>query len=388
MKGKAIIPLVLGLGVGLLAVKMLVDTLKKAKASNSDQRMVTVVRAKQDIGELEEITKDLVEQIEIADSKLIPVSERMATAEEVIGRVTAKSIPQQSPILKSMLAPEGTESGMAGRIEPGYRAVSVKIDEASAVAYQVKPGDWVDVIVVMDIQSNNRKSGGSKKQTIAEVILQKVQVGAIGQMTGGGMSGTPDAKVKPAKSATLIVKEEDVAKLHLAGTKGKITLAMRGADDSIATAPLIARESEVFSYKKDEEPEDAEEPQPKQPPMTKTDLFANMFKPAEQIPHGVTVYHGSPTGALKVEQFLFENNRSRNLLNISDGPGSRAASLFGGMNRTPQPNPGQQNPGQPNQPAGVDTPAVTTPDDATPPPPPADATDESGDPENATTNEG
>ena len=381
MKGKAIIPLVLGLGVGLFAVKMLMDTLKKAKASNTDQRMVTVVRAKQDIGELEEITKDFVEQIEIADSKLIPAGERMATAEEVIGRVTAKFIPQQSPILKSMLAPEGTESGMAGRIEPGFRAVSVKIDEASAVAYQIRAGVWVDVIVVMDVQSNNRKSGGSKKQTIAEVILQKVQVGAIGQMTGGGAGTTPDAKIKPAKSATLIVREEDVPKLHLAGVKGKITLAMRGADDSVATAPTIARESEVFSYKHDEEEEAPADPKP----ATKTNLFANMFKPAEpEPPHGVTVYHGSPTGAFKVEQFLFENNHSRNILNISDGPGSRAASLFGNVNRSKP-----QSPVQPNQPPSVDTPASKTSDDTTTPPAPKATEDEdAGDDEEVPVNEG
>lgn len=384
MKGKAIIPLVLGLGVGLLAVKMLVDTLKKAKASNTEQRMVTVVRAKQDIGEYQEITKDLVEQIEIADSKLISATERMATAEDVIGRVSSKSIPQQSPILKSMLAPEGTQSGMSGRIEPGFRAVSVKIDEASAVAYQVKPGDWVDVIVVMDIQANNRRSGGSKKQTIAEVILQRVQVGAIGQTTGGGPAGAPDAKVKPAKSATLIVREEDVAKLHLAGTKGKITLAMRGADDSVASTPIIARESEVFSYGRNQEEPEELPVAPKVEPAPKTDIFANMFKPAEpEQPVGVTIYHGSPTGTPKVEQFLFENNRTRNLLNVSDGPGSRAASLFGAVNRSRP-----QHPATPPHPGSVN---VTTPadqDDATSPPPPAAEDDHESDSENNPYNEG
>lgn len=381
MKGKAIIPLVLGLGVGLLAVKMLVDTLKKARATGGDQRTVTVVRAKQDIGELQQISKDLVEEIEVPDTRLIPASERMAKAEDVIGRVTGKAIPQQSPILKSMLAPEGTEPGMAGRIEAGYRAVSVKIDEASAVAYQVKPGDWVDVIVVMDVQSNNRRSGGSKKQTIAEVILQKVRVGAIGQMTGG-VSGTPDAKVKPAKSATLIVREEDVAKLHLAGTKGKITLAMRGADDSVASKPIIARESEVFSYGRNEEEE--ETPVAPKPQTTKSDLFANMFKPKEpEQPVGVTVYHGTPTGALKVEQFLFENNHSRNLLNISDGPGSRAASLFGGVNRS-RPHDASA---PPHSGGGRAPSSSTTPDDQATPPPSSEA-DDADDAKSHTVNEG
>ncbi len=316
MKSKAIIPLVLGLGVGLVAVKFLMDTVKKAQGSNTQQTQVTAVRAKMDIEAFQEITPDLVEQIETAASPLLPAGDRIAKLEDALGRVTSKAIPKQSPVLQSMLAPKGTPAGMFGRIPSGYRAVSVKIDEASAVAYQLKPGDWVDVVVVMDLDTGNR---GRKKQTIAEVILQHVQVGAVGQITGAA-SGSADSRVKPAKSVTLIVAEEDVPKLHLAGTRGKITLAMRGADDQVSDRPLVADSDQVFRFLN----EDPIEVPP--PATTITSLTTEPAQPIE-MPHGVTVFYGAPRG-LKVEQTTFSNKDSRMIVEQGEGRGSRTSALL------------------------------------------------------------
>lgn len=339
MKSKAIIPLVLGLGVGLVAVKFLMDTVKKAQGSNAQQTLVTAVRAKMDIEAFQEITPDLVELIETAASPLLPAGDRIAKLEDALGRVSSKAIPKQSPVLQSMLAPKGTPAGMFGRIPSGYRAVSVKIDEASAVAYQLKPGDWVDVVVVMDLDTGNR---GRKKQTIAEVILQHVQVGAVGQITGAA-TGSADSRVKPAKSVTLIVAEEDVPKLHLAGTRGKITLAMRGADDQVSDRPLVADSDQVFKFL-NEDP--IEEPQP-----TTIASFTSEPAPPIEMPHGVTVFYGAPRG-LKVEQTTFSHKDSRMILDQGEGRGSRTSAL---LNR-----PGRSS-GAPARPA-VPVPPLPTPE--------------------------
>ena len=56
MKSKAIIPLVLGLGMGLLAIKFGMDTLNKAKAAPVDLPTRPVVRATADIAESLAIT--------------------------------------------------------------------------------------------------------------------------------------------------------------------------------------------------------------------------------------------------------------------------------------------------------------------------------------------
>ncbi len=312
MKGRAIIPLVLGLCVGLVAVKYLVKTLQNAQGSSGESQTVSVVRATQDLDSYQEITAEFVELVETTDDTFAPSQERITSLEDVIGRVTAKAIPERAPILLSMLAPPNTPAGMVGRIPPGFRAVSVKIDEVTGVAYQLKPGSWVDVIVVMDIMTG---SGRNAKETIAEVILQHVQVAAIGRTASGPAAGR-GSKMKPAKSATLLVAEKDVPKLHLAGTRGKLTLAMRGEDKRTTEKPLTARESEVFSYGEKRGPIEnavASATSPRAQPM-----------PIVEPPFSVVVYRGSTEGnALLVEQTTFESAQSRTIIGIGGGPVSR-----------------------------------------------------------------
>ena len=328
MNRKAIIPLVVGLGIGLLAVKFGVDSIRKAQASSQTRQSVTVVRAKQDIAAHEEILKDMVETVETADSLFAPANERMDKIETAIGRVAAKPIPKSTPVLLSMLAPEGTRPGMVGRIPQGYRAVSVKIDEVSGVAYQMQPGDWVDVIVVMDIDSGTR----GKKETIAEVILQHVQVAAIGYGTNPDAEANP-SKMKPAKSATLLVPEEEVPKLHLAGTRGKITLAMRGEDDKTQNNPAVAYGSEIMTSMKNAATEPAppvavaERTSPPPPPVTR-----RTPPPPEPEPHAVMVFHGATmTGQPTiVEQITFENAQSSRIMAMAQGAPTRASATMTG----------------------------------------------------------
>lgn len=316
MNRRAIIPLLVGLGIGLLAVKFAVDTIRKAQASSVSNRTVTVVRAKLDIAAHEEIQKDMVETVETADSLFAPASERMDKVDTAIGRVSAKPIPKNAPVLLSMLAPEGTRPGMVGRIPPGYRAVSVKIDEVSGVAYQMQPGDWVDVIVVMDIDAGTK----GKKETIAEVILQHIQVAAIGYGTDPD-ADAKQSKMKPAKSATLLVPEEEVPKLHLAGTRGKITLAMRGEDDKAQNSPAVAHGREIMKGA-------TPEPEPAPPVLVAAPA-------AEPEPYVVMVFHGTTTNqAPTVERITFETTHSSKIVDVTDTAPKRA-TMSGGKGRSP-----------------------------------------------------
>lgn len=325
MNRRAIIPLVVGLGIGLLAVKFAINTIRKAQASSESNKTVTVVRAKLDISAHEEIQKDMVETVETADSLFAPANERMDKVDMAIGRVAAKPIPKNAPVLLSMLAPEGTRAGMVGRIPQGYRAVSVKIDEVSGVAYQMQPGDWVDVIVVMDIDAGTK----GKKETVAEVILQHIQVAAIGYGTNPEADAS-QSKMKPAKSATLLVPEEDVPKLHLAGTRGKITLAMRGEDDKSQNSPAVAYGSEIM--KGGGGPEPAAPVEAAKPASTPPTVTKRLPPPPEPEPHSVIVFHGATmTGqATTMEQITFENAQSSRIMSMAQGAPTRASAMMTG----------------------------------------------------------
>lgn len=325
MKQKAIVPLVLGLAIGLIAVKFGVDAIRRAQATGKAKQTVTVIQAKEDIDAHAEIRLGMVVALEIVETPLTPANERISDIQKLIGRVTLKAIPKNSPVLLSMLSPEGTQPGIIGRIPPGFRAVSVKIDEVTGVAYQLKPGVWVDVTVVMDVNTGER-GGRGRKETIAEVILQRVQVAAIGYGTSteseGGM-----AKVKPAKSATLFVAEEDVPRLHLAGTKGKITLALRGESDTSTDGTAIAYGREIGGRKT---PPSTGVPKP-----SEVLAYRPEPEPEPEPPHTVLVMHRSSiVGQDSVtEQVTFENGQSTKVVSISIGAPTRAVATMRDGNR-------------------------------------------------------
>ncbi len=309
MKVKAMIPLVLGLAVGIATVKLALNTIKKARANSQQAVPVMAVRPRADIGAYKIITKEMVELVQTTENLFAPAGDRVEDLETVLGRVTAKTIPQNTAVLRSMLAPEGTTPGMVGRIPSGFRAVSVRIDEVTGVAYQITPGDWVDVIVVMDISNSVR--GG--RDTIAEVILQHVQVAAIGYSTDVGVRPGP-GKIKPAKSATLLVLEADVPKLHLAATHGKITLAMRGDEDGTSDNPPFANMGDLIAALRSNETQ----PRPEQ-----------LIEPEVELPYRVIVYHGvaGEQAAKRVERITFEHERSSKIVDVKFGPPTRAAAM-------------------------------------------------------------
>jgi len=225
MKSKALIPLVIGIGVGVFAIKYTMDAVRKAQGATSSSELITVVMAQKDIPATETITPDMIVAVKTPMTPMLP-RDAFTDVAELEGRVALKSIPRGSPVLPSMIAPKGTPPGLTVRVKEGFRAVAVKIDESSGVGYLVHPGDWVDVLAVME----TRKFG--KVNTESKLILERVQVAAVGQALN---EGPEEGANRNVQSVTLIVRVDDVPKLHLAQTRGRITLAMRGAEDMSMT---------------------------------------------------------------------------------------------------------------------------------------------------------
>lgn len=354
MKGKAIIPLVLGLGVGLVAVKLGVDTIKKSQASTANRTTVTALRATVDIDARVEITAEMIEEIKTEVNAFLPTDELFETSKEVVGRVTARVISQGSPVLKSALTPPGTEVGVEGAIEPGYLAYSVEIkDEASSVAYQIKRGTWVDVIVVMKIQGERRK-----QETISEVLLQHVQVLAVGR-TASGAQPESNTKAKAAKSVTLHVPENDVPKLHWAAMEGEIALAMRGDNEPIATTRPPTRLDDLFQKNQPQDPaprssEPGNAPQPslwqnawksfaQKGAMETTSSVEIQPEPEPDPQWEVVVFRNSTKakGGGTVERIVYENSRSRKVVTAAEGKQStKGSSQHTGRNSRVQVAPG------------------------------------------------
>jgi pilus assembly protein CpaB len=259
MKKVAIIPLAMGVLVGGLAIKFGLDTIQEAKA-NSRQQMVTTVVATVEIQATSEIDLTMVKLVETPMTPLLGKNS-FTKLEDVVGRVASATIAEGGVVRDAVLAPVGTPAGLMVRIKQGFRAVSVKIDEVTGVAFQLRPGVFVDVIAVMDVRR------GRRKETISRILLQAIEVAAVGRTLNDGDEGRGKGKV--AKSVTLLVKDSDVPRLHLAQTKGRLTLAMRSPDDKLVADTGEATESEILGTlaKKIAEPA-PKAPEPYRPPPT------------------------------------------------------------------------------------------------------------------------
>ena len=221
MKSKAIIPLVIGLAVGLVAIKMGLDVVKKAKGANQGGASVDIVVAARSIPLATGITDQMVATVK-TPRELAPTGV-FNTVSDVVGRVNRAEIPKGAPVMGSVLAPPGTSPGMPSLIPDGFRAVSVKVDEDTQVSGFLQPSCRVDVAAVMTA------TVGGRRDTISKVILQNVEVAAVGQSLASEGSGEANL----TRSVTLLVRPRDVPKLHLAASKGKIRLALRSrADES------------------------------------------------------------------------------------------------------------------------------------------------------------
>ncbi|MCH7814367.1 MAG: Flp pilus assembly protein CpaB [Planctomycetes bacterium] len=317
MKSKAMIPLLLGVVVGLVAIKFGVDALQRAKGTPAETVHTLVARI--DIPASVAVTPDMVTVVETPVTPLLPEG-AFGKFEDIEGRVTAKAIPQGAVVAPANLAPPGTRAGIGERIEEGYRAVSVKIDETSAVGYQIQPGDYVDVIVVMKVRRNK------KEETISRIILQRTKVAAVGQNLG---APTGNVSQKKARSITLLVRDADVPKLHLAQTLGKVTLAMRGLNDR-----LLATASQASSSMWDEDEQAAAPPSVDPLAMPGPDLFAGdkpIRRPGKSQPgpeepkkkFEVVIFNGPimAPGTIPVQRVTYEDRSSMRVVDVTGGRG-------------------------------------------------------------------
>ncbi len=271
MKKVAIIPLALGVFVGGAAIKLGLDALQKAKA-DSAQETATVVVATAEIPATSAIDRTMVKVIETPMTPLIGV-DAYGDVDKVIGRVAGYSVPRGGVVRESLLAPKGTPAGLAVRIKSGYRAVSVKVNEVTGVAYQIRPGAFVDVIAVMTVNS------GRRKQTVSRTILQKIEVAAVGRL----LTASTDGKGKAAKSVTLLVKDTEAPKLHLAQTRGKLTLALRSDDDKLDSEDGQSTEGDLLGELAEQVAATALEPEETKPQKPRAIMVVNGLARREHL---------------------------------------------------------------------------------------------------------
>jgi pilus assembly protein CpaB len=217
---KQIIPLIVGLLVGIIALKLghsYLTDLKKAAASHTTSS-VKVLAATRDLPVSTLMTEDHFKWVPVAAS-LVPAG-ACTDPKQVIGKALKVPVVTQMVLLENMLCDKG---GFGGVIPKGYLAVSVKVDEYTGVAGFIQPGDHVAVVGTFRVNTDR-----NKEETLSKIILQNVEVRAVGQQ----FRENTGVEAKVVRSVTLLVKPEEAERLQLATSLGKIFLAMEAPFDT------------------------------------------------------------------------------------------------------------------------------------------------------------
>ena len=158
------------------------------------------------------------------------------TPAEVIGKVNRVKIMANEPILESRLSGEG--AGLTVRLEPGKRAMAVRVDEIIGVSGFIVPDDRVDVIVTTTPPGVN----DNKDARLSKIVLQNKRVLSVAQSTE-----QKDGKPQVARSITLEVSPEEAEKLSLAYQEGPIVLALRGVGDETEPKTIGSNKSDLLA---------------------------------------------------------------------------------------------------------------------------------------------
>src|SRR4029077_15179562 len=126
MRAKTIVPLAIGLGIGVMAIRMGKEMMQRAAGSQGATQTVvaslTEIEAATRIGATMLTTQRM-------PSSLIPHG-AFLDPKALADRVSVWMIPGGVLIPQHMLRPPGTQPGLSSRIPDGFRAVGVRVDEA------------------------------------------------------------------------------------------------------------------------------------------------------------------------------------------------------------------------------------------------------------------
>ena len=180
--------------------------------------------------------------LRVAQLPINPGGAFMSVA-EVVGRVPVFDMGTGAPLLENQLV-----SGLSMRLEAGERAVAVKADEVMGVGNNVRPGDFVDVFFAL------KADGKDVERSQSRLLLSRMRVLAFGSASVDGMPASAEGRGAqraqptshlPARTTVLAVRVEDVNRLALGETHGRLFLALRHPNDTTEPDPTLFAELET-----------------------------------------------------------------------------------------------------------------------------------------------
>ena len=228
MRWRMWLPLVLSVGLGLVAAKLARDVLvNKGPVTQAIETATSpVVVAKGDFDPGYALTDADIEIKKLPEGSIPRTA--FNALDQLVGRVLISPVVQGQAIVSPMLAPIGAGGGPQALVPNGMRAITLDVTESSGVAGLLVPGCRVDVVCTLQDVTT--------QQMVTRTLVENARVLAVGQSLPNSRKkeekpGESNNDNTMSKTVTLVVAPRDVASIELASMAGRTRLVLRGSQD-------------------------------------------------------------------------------------------------------------------------------------------------------------
>jgi len=260
------LPLIIGIVLALIAaylIKIYTDQQRRAVVADANRKLakiqsdqVSILVAAKDMPKGAALDKDNVAVMIVSKQYVQP--QAATSLDRVSGMLAAVSISkgEQITLNKFISAKEAASSGSSlAMVTPiGKRAVTISVDNISAVGGMIRPGDYVDVVAMVMVPVTTTQ-GKQSMQATAVPLFQNVLVLAIGQDISTSSQQTvsegrykKEEKRVESPAITLALNPQEAGLLGFVQDQGKIRLALRSPSDAKIEPMQPASWDSLFQY--------------------------------------------------------------------------------------------------------------------------------------------
>ncbi len=155
-----------------------------------------------------------------------------ATLEEALGLIAIQPIYQGEILVAGRVVENLSGSALAAAVEPGMRAITVRVDDVVGVAGFLLPGNRVDII------ASGRQRGNDAAP--ARTLIENLKVLAVDQTT------TPDKEAPVVvRAVTLEATPRQAEEIVQSTQEGKVQLVLRNPLEGFTQPEVVEEEVEA-----------------------------------------------------------------------------------------------------------------------------------------------
>lgn len=200
------------------------------------ENTVGVLVASSEISRGDRLTADNLEYVDwpekvVTDAYGYITDENDAAIEDLIGAVAKSSFGPGEPLNEDRIVRAGSQGLLAAIMQPGMRAIALRVTPETASGGFILPGDRVDVIFTED--------GGRDSKAKATTIFTNVRVLAVNEV----YTETPDTSVIDGVNITLEFTPREAEQFVAARSEGSLSLSLRSVFENQRVGPQPVEEN-------------------------------------------------------------------------------------------------------------------------------------------------